>query len=212
MNNSESHEIAAPSRPYHQVARAAATAATRLRALDAFFGLLRNRLFEDITLDEVAALAGTTRQTVIRLFGGKDGLVEAVAERISSEVIRRREVPSNATLERRIAALVKDYEVVGDGVVFVLAQERRAAELSRMLEIGRAHHRGWVTATFADALAGLSPSRRAKLIDQLYAVTDVNTWKLLRRDFGHALEAVAQLITDMARKLLRNEPKKGDRG
>lgn len=45
---------------------------------------------DEITLDEVAASVGTTRQTVIRLFGGKDGLLEAVIG--LSELERERQI------------------------------------------------------------------------------------------------------------------------
>ncbi|MCW3475587.1 TetR/AcrR family transcriptional regulator [Limobrevibacterium gyesilva] len=197
---------AAPRR-YRQVARAAATADIRHRSIDVFFALLRDRMLDEITLDEVAVGAGTTRQTVIRHFGGKDGLLRALAERLTDEINARRAVPAGAQIDRRMAALVADYDLVGDIVVRMQAQEPGSGILKEMLDSGRASHRAWVADTFADGLAGWPEADRARLCDQLYAATDVQVWKLLRRDFGHSAAATAALMTDMARKLLACPPR-----
>src|SRR4051812_32208223 len=98
-------------RPYRQVARAAATGATRRRIIDAFHQALQVRWLEEITLDSVAAAAGTPRQTVIRLFGGKEGLLSAPAERTADEVERRRALPQHASVETAARVIAEDYEV-----------------------------------------------------------------------------------------------------
>ena len=56
-------------RPYRQTARAAAAESLRQRVVTAFNDLLLSRWIDEITLDEVAASAGTTRQTVARQSG-----------------------------------------------------------------------------------------------------------------------------------------------
>ena len=55
---------------------------------------------------------------------------------------------------------------------------------------------------FAPWLTILPSAEQARRLDQLYAATDVNTWKLFRRDFGHSAEATAALIADTALRLV----------
>lgn len=193
-------------RPYAQVARAAATADARARILDAFAAMLSDRDLAAITLDEVAEAAASTRQTVIRYFGGKDGLLLAIGEHFGRQIRARRDVPDDAGLNRQLTALVADYEVVGEVVVQLLAQEARLPGLRAMLDLGRAGHREWVDTVFAAPLAALPPDARARRADQLYAATDVNIWKLYRSGFGHSAEHTAALMAEHA-SLLTQTPK-----
>ena len=55
------------------------------------------RRMDEVTLDVAAAAAGTTRQTAIRMFGGKEDLLRAVARRMAQEIAVRRTVPAGAT-------------------------------------------------------------------------------------------------------------------
>ena len=64
-----------PHRRYVQAARAEAAADTARRILEAFLARLMTQWFDQITLDRVADDAGVTVQTVVRRFGGKDGVV-----------------------------------------------------------------------------------------------------------------------------------------
>jgi AcrR family transcriptional regulator len=194
--------MSAVTRPYRQVARAAATAEARHRIVRSFLGLLAEHAIEQVTLDEVAARAGSTRQTLIRYFGGKDGLMQALVEQIGLDVRARRNVPAGASVEQHMAALVRDYEEIGDVIVQLLAQEARLPSLRPFLDYGRTDHRGWIGSIFKPWLDGLAPELRGRRVDQLYAATDVNTWKLLRRDFGHSAETTASIIADMARRLV----------
>lgn len=206
-NYSVLHKMsAAAPRPYHQVARAAATLETQRRIVAAFREALLARWMDEITLDDVAAAAGTTRQTVIRMFGGKDGLLVAVAETMKDEIEARRAIPAGASPRAAAHALVRDYEVTGDIVIRILAQEERNPALTALLNIGRRWHRHWVEATFAPTLARLSGSERTRRATQLVAVTDVYVWKLLRRDFRHSAAEVEALIAGTLNKLLEENP------
>lgn len=187
------------SRPYRQVARAAATEETRRRIVNAFAEALAQRWLDEITLDELAAAAGTTRQTVIRLFGGKEGLLDAVVDWMrEGVVIRRAMVPGPAAIAvaRAVGA---DYEASGDMIIRLLAQEGRHPGLSALLDHGRRHHRAWITEIFAAPIAACPPAEREALIDRLIVATDVYSWKLLRRDIGRSRTeteaAIAGLIT-----------------
>ncbi len=200
MDNLQSQEITQESRPYRQVARAAATEALHNRIVDAFLAALRERWIADITLDEVARAAGTTRQTVIRFFGSKEGLIVPTAARFRASVISRRAFEGPATPRKVADAALADYEAIGDFVLRLLAQEERFPELRGWLQIGRGHHRGWIAQMFARELQAKGANSE-RLLNQLVVVYDIYTWKLLRRDFGLGAEDTALHMAEMAEKL-----------
>src|SRR5689334_18048726 len=103
-------------RPYRQSARAQAAQETAERIVDAFALRRRDSWFDEIRLEDVARDAGVTVQTVIRRFGGKEGLLDAAKMQIGQEIMRTRVVPrGDAAAVAR--ALVDDYEVSGDVVM-----------------------------------------------------------------------------------------------
>src|SRR4051812_37397130 len=122
MNNTESHQTAPARRRYQQVARADAAQGTQRRIVEAFTEALRTKWMDEITLDDVARAAGTTRQTVIRLFGGKEDLLRAVALELTAQVTGRRVVPEGADPGECVHALVQDYEASAEFVLRLLAQ------------------------------------------------------------------------------------------
>jgi AcrR family transcriptional regulator len=173
---------APPRRRYRMQARAEAAAATAERILDAAVAVFWERPVEDIPLEEVARRAGVSVQTVIRRFGGKDGLLAAAAERETERVRRQRDQAPVGDLPGAVRNLVDHYEELGVPVLRLLAQEDRSPALRALADRGRAYHAGWCERVFAPALTGLGGARRARRLAQLVAVTDVLTWKLLRRD------------------------------
>ncbi|MGD5395293.1 TetR family transcriptional regulator, partial [Xanthomonas citri pv. citri] len=113
LNNLLYCQMPPPKRAYRQTARAAAAEQLQQRVAMAFYKLLLSRWVDEITLDDVAASAGTTRQTVIRLFGGKEGLLEAVAAIIETQAEPRLLLPHGASIQEALRALIAHYEVVG---------------------------------------------------------------------------------------------------
>jgi AcrR family transcriptional regulator len=188
--------IAAPKRIYRQSARAQAAEATAARILDAFAAQLRERWFDEIRLEEVARAAGVTVQTIIRRFGGKEGLLDAMHQRLGAEIRRRREVaPGDAS--GAVASLIEDYEEVGDLVLRTLAQEDRYPAVRAMTDIGRAMHRTWITTAFAPWLEPMAPDARRRATDALVVAGDIYVWKLLRRDMGRPLTEYRALVEKM---------------
>ena len=169
-------------RPYRMSARAAAAAATGERILDAAVAVF----FEtaDLPLDDVAARAGVTVQTVIRRFGGREGLFAAALERESGRVRDQRDTAPVGDVAAAVRVLVDHYEDYGDRVLALLAVESRSPAAGQVVAQGRLLHRAWCERVFAPALAGLDGTDRARRLAQLVAVADVYTWKLLRRDAG----------------------------
>jgi len=184
-------------RIYRQTARAEAAKSREADILEAFQALLGTRWTSDFTLADVAREAGVTQQTVIRKFGGKEGLFRALAEKIGTEIEARRAVQPGMMSEA-IAVLVEDYEAVGDLVSRLLQQEAHDGALTPLLEFGRKAHREWIAHAFAPALQSRGEPARKLLLDALVAATDVYVWKLLRRDLGYQPAHVAAVIELLA--------------
>ena len=173
---------APPKRPYRMQARAEAAAATGERILDAAVAVFWQRPVDDIPLEEVARRARVSVQTVNRRFGGKQGLLAATAQREADRVRRQRDQAPVGDLPGTVRNLVDHYEELGVPVLRLLAQEDRSPALHALADQGRAYHAGWCERVFAPVLEGLRGTERARRLAQLVAVTDVLTWKLLRRD------------------------------
>lgn len=172
-----------PSRPYAQTVRAQSAEATGRRIVEAFVARLMKQWYDEITLDRVADEAGVTVQTVVRRFGGKEGLLASAVKIIGTQIDARR-AASGDDIDRHVDHLVEDYEQIGDSVLRLLASEPRHPTLTEFLDYGRQSHRAWVTTAFADALGGLKAAQRECAVDALVVVTDVYAWKILRRDRG----------------------------
>jgi AcrR family transcriptional regulator len=172
----------APVRAYRMTARAESAAATGERILDAAVAAFFERPGEGITLADVARRAGVSTQTVIRRYGGKEALMAAAGRRESERVRSERAGVPVGDVAAAVSNLLAHYERVGDMVLRMLAEEDRLPALREIADRGRAHHAQWCERVFAPALAGRRGAERARRLAQLVAVTDVLTWKLLRRD------------------------------
>jgi AcrR family transcriptional regulator len=173
---------APPKRPYRMQARAKAAAATGERILDAAIAVFWQQPVDDIPLEEVARRAGVSLQTVIRRFGGKHGLLAAAAQRETERIRWQRGQAPIGDLRGAVRNLLDHYEQLGEPVLRLLAQEDRSPALRALADRGRADHAAWCQRVFAPTLASLGGAQRARRLAQLIAVTDVLTWKLLRRD------------------------------
>ncbi len=189
-------------RPYRMTARAAAAAATGERILDAAVAVFYERA--DLPLGEVASRAGVTVQTVIRRFGGRDGLFAAALQRESGRVAAQREAQPG-DLAGVVRVLLEHYEEAGDRILTLLAVEDRNPVARQVTEPGRQNHRAWCEQVFEPALRGLGDAVRERRLAQLVALTDVQTWKLLRRDAGLPRGQVALALHELL------EPLMGDR-
>jgi AcrR family transcriptional regulator len=183
-------------RPYRQGARAEAAEATGSAIVDAFVGRLMRQWYDEITLDLIARDAGVTVQTVVRRFGGKEGLLGEAARALTVQIESRRAAPAG-NLERRVRHLIADYEQVGDAVIRLLALEPRHKALTVLLNHGRARHREWVAGLIAERLKRLGPAAREGMLDALVIVTDAYAWKLLRRDMGRSVPEAAAAMHRM---------------
>jgi AcrR family transcriptional regulator len=206
MKTNEEHP--ARKRSYHMGRRATATAETGQRIVRAAVALYMERWLEDLTLEEVAARAGVTVQTVLRRFGSKSRLIEAAGEMVYHEVVGQRSMAPVGDIAGAVANLMDHYEAVGEMSLRTLAQEDRHEVLRRLAALGRSVHRAWVETAFAPFLSGLSAAGRERLITKLVVATDVYVWKLLRRDRDLDREQVERLMVEIVSALIE----RGDEG
>lgn len=175
-------------------ARAEAAERTRRAIIEATAALFWERDPDEITLEEIAARAGVTLQTVLRRFGSKDALFAAAAEVKSAEVARSREPERPGDRAGALRALFASYERMTEVNWRLLRFERQNAVLHRILVNARAMHRDWIARTFAELLPR-SGVERGRRIDALFTVTDFYVWKLHRADLGRSRgETEAQIL------------------
>ncbi|MGC2372634.1 MAG: TetR/AcrR family transcriptional regulator [Solirubrobacteraceae bacterium] len=195
-------------RPYRQVARAKAQERTRETLLRAATEEVERDGWKQASLESVAERAGVTKQTALRHFGSKQGLLDAVIHRTSSVVVRERAEAPIGDIPGAVANLMRHYERYGeivtrllpyrDAVVRVFGQDKRDSLVRRAADSGHEVHEDWVLRTFEPQLASLDPPTRRRRLAQLVAVCDVYVWKILRRDLGldapHTEAALVELI------------------
>jgi len=182
-----------PVRPYRQTARAETAEATAREILEAFSECMRKQWFDEVTLDEVARRAGVNVRTVVRRYGGKEGLLKGFVENfVPSVAVNRETQPGD--VEAAVERLIEIYEAWGDSVIRNLAQEPRHRSLKPLLDLGRSHHRGITARAFAPWLEPLGQRDRRDTLDALVAATDVYVWKLARRDMGRSRAETGLLL------------------
>lgn len=182
-------------RAYRGTIQAEVAALTRQRIMEAVLHLYDSSWMDQITLQQIAERAGVTVQTVLRHFGSKEGIEEAISLAVSQEVVRERDEVGVGDVPGIIAYLVQHYEGIGDRMIRLLAQEDRYAPLKKFMEDGRIIHREWVGRVFAPYCS--TKRQRERLVPQLVAVCDVYVWKLLRRDMGLSVEDYSRTLKDM---------------
>lgn len=168
-------------RSYTMRARAAAVEETRRRVLQATLDLAADRPVAEIGLELVARQAGVSVQTVLRHFGSRAGLVQATTDYAGALISAERRAPGGDPQEA-VRVLVDHYEGRGDSTLLLLAQEGTDETVRTVVESGRGVHRAWVAESFGHVLDDLETDRREETLDLLAVVTDVYTWKQLRRD------------------------------
>ncbi len=197
FTNMKSEKSESPQkRPYRMRARAEAAAETGRRILEATIELLRERFFDQVSLEDIAERAGVTVRTVIRRFGSKERLIEAAAEEGERRVTHQRYQAPIGDIEGAVNNLMDHYEEWGDTALRLLAQEERVPAFRSITDAGRAFHYEWVERTFAPLLAKRTGMARRRQLAELIAICDVYFWKLLRRDVGLSREQTELAIRE----------------
>jgi AcrR family transcriptional regulator len=180
-------------RPYRMRARAQAAEATAQAIIAAARALFAERPYDQVSLPVIAERAAVTVQTVLRRFGSKEDLFAAAAHQRSAQIRADREAAPPGDLTH----LVAHYERWGDEQAYLLAQEARVATIRAITDAGRRYHRDWVASAYRPALAKLPPATRRRKLAQLTAVTDLATWRLLRRELGLSPDQTTAAIREL---------------
>jgi AcrR family transcriptional regulator len=181
--------------------RAAAAEVTRERILDTASDAFLASWYGDVTLRDVATAAEVALQTVVNHFGTKESLYAAAVERISDAIEARRFEFEPGDVAGAVSALIDDYDHTGDFTLRTLAEEGRLAVVRPALARGRRGHQDWVEHIFPAALEGRRGASRQRRLAQLVAVTDVYTWKLLRRDKGLSRDQTVLAVRELVEAL-----------
>lgn len=183
-------------RSYAMTARAAAASETRDRILDATIAIALETERLDFSLDQVAARADRTVQTILRRFGSRDGLVQQAVERGTARVAAERRPAEPGDIPGALSLLVEHYERWGAFMLRLLSQEGDA-DAGTITAGGQLLHRDWVTEVFTPG--------SDELTDLLVVATDLYTWKLLRLDRGLQPGEVLARITVLADAVLATQ-------
>ncbi len=186
-------------RPYTQVKRARAAERTRTALLDAAEHVFLAGDWEAASLDSIAARAGTTKQTLLRHFGSKAGLLEAGAQRGIETVAAQRLQAPRGDVDGAIDNLLDHYEDRGDEGL-KLAAIQGDGTMAEIVDRARRLHYDWVEHAFGAAIDRAEHPERTRAA--LIAICDVHTWHLLKRDLGLGRAELHRTLTLMIRRLL----------
>lgn len=154
------------------------------RILAAAYDRFVSAYYDEVTLDQIAADAGVTVQTVIRRFGSKEGIVRSLTELVAARVVAQRDEAPVGDLRGTVANLVEHYEREGDMALHLLRQEQRVPAFAEVTDQGKRLHADWCARVFAPWLSDLKGTDRRRRSAQVVATCDVYNWYLLRRQRG----------------------------
>ncbi len=192
-------------RSYRMQSRAEGVQRTRERILAAARDRFLALPYDDIRLADVAAEAGVTQQTLLNHFTSKEGLALALVDALEPEIAALRGPVPPGDADGFVRGLMRQYEVLGDANVRLAAVAERIPALAGGLDVARARHTAWLEEAFGGQLPDDARERRRALA-ALYAITDVGTWKLLRRDLGHSRAETTIVLQSLIRAALATTP------
>ena len=193
------------SRKYEMSARAVAAEHTADRVVDAMLARFTVLPYERIRIEDVAADAGVTGQTVLRRFSSKAGLLNATVERELGRIAAARRAAAGSTAARTVHDLVQHYEAYGALILKTYAEAPLVPGLPERAAQGRAFHVDWCREAFVldDALDAAERERRTA---QIVALCDATTWRILRFDGGLDPEATERAIAELLLPLVEAGP------
>jgi AcrR family transcriptional regulator len=189
-------------RPYKQVARAQAQQRTEDALLDAALDEFYEGSWQRTSLEALSAKAGVTKQTLLRRFGSKDGLLARALTRGAAQVLEQRWGAPRGDLEGTVDNLLDHYEVWGRRALRIGAWQDGPAVLAKLSRMAREVHYDWVDYAFGPWLEPLDGQIRGRRRAALIALCDVQTWWLLSHDLALARPEVRAILIDLIERLL----------
>jgi len=192
-----------PNRPYKQVARAQAQQRTREALMDAALGEFFEGSWEKASLETLASTAGVTKQTLLRHFGSKDGLLmQALAGR-GAELVNQRWSAPRGDVEGAVNNVLDHYEEWGERSLRIGAWlQSGPPALAQLSLAARQLHYNWVDYAFGPQLEHLEGQERVRCRAALIVLCDVQTWWLLSNGLGFERSAILATLTNAIERLL----------
>jgi AcrR family transcriptional regulator len=198
-------EAGAGTRPYRQVARARA----RQRTREALIAAAQSEFFagrwEEASLEAIAASARVTKQTLLRHFGSKDGLLERAVEQGFDEVRAQRFNAPSGDVAGAVENLLEHYERWGERAIRIAAVDGLGEVAAGLGRKARQLHYDWVEHAFGSSLERLSTKDRRRRRAALIALCDVQTWRLLSHDLELSRAEVRATLIDAIESLIPEE-------
>jgi AcrR family transcriptional regulator len=192
-------------RPYKQVARAQARERTR----DALLDSATDEFFEGnwlkASLDSLSARAGVTKQTLLRHFGSKDGLLMQAMMRGVTEVRDQRWSAPRGDIAGTVDNLLDHYGEWGEHSMRIGAWQRGPAMLALISRAARQFHYDWVEYAFGPWLESLDGQARVRRRASLIALCDLQTWWVLSHDLELPRSEVHAILVDLIERVVAGE-------
>jgi len=192
-------------RPYNQVARAAAQQRTRDALLDAAEAEFFGGGWEQASLEAMAATAGVTKQTLLRHFVSKDGLLEQAVLRGYTRVRDQRWAAPVDDVAGAVDNLLDHYEDMGERAMRMSSLDGRGDAIAEVGLRARKLHYDWVEHAFGRRLDGLGSEPRARCRAALIALCDVQSWWLLSHDLGLTRAEVRATLVQAIERLTEEQ-------
>jgi AcrR family transcriptional regulator len=200
--NEDNLEQPRKKRTYRGTVQAEIAALTEQRIIGAGIELFDEQWADEITLDQIAQRAGVTVQTLLRRFGSKEKLGNAISQEAFRRAMQQRIEPPAGDLTTIVNGLSAYYEAGGERMLRGLAQEARHPHLHAIIDVARASHQDWLARAFAPHFEHRDNEERKRLLAQLYTLTGVYTWYTLRRECGLSREETERTLYEMLHALL----------
>ncbi len=184
-------------RPYKQVARAEAQQRTREALCRAAVEEFYDGDWTKATLETLAARAGVTKQTLLRHFGSKDGLLTKALIGSFTELVDERWSAPQGNVEGAVDNLLDHYRDWGERAMRIGSWQSGPPELAMFSQGGRQFHYNWIDYAFAPQLKGLRAKDRARVRAGLIAICDVQTWWILSHDLAFERGEVRAILIRM---------------
>jgi AcrR family transcriptional regulator len=195
-------EMTKTPRKYNQVARARAQERTREALIDAAEREFFLGAWEQVSLEEIAVSAGVTKQTLLRHFGSKEGLLHQAILRSQNLVRDQRFAAPTGDVVGAVDNLLDHYEEWGERALRIGAVDGGGEAIDKLGRDARQLHYDWVDHAFGSSMARFRGSGRARRRAALIALCDAHTWWLFSHDLGLSrAEVRATLILAINRLL-----------
>jgi AcrR family transcriptional regulator len=185
-------------RQYKQVAREEAQQRTREALLEAAIDEFYADRWTKVSLTGLATRAGVTKQTLLRHFGSKEGLLIQALVRSAAQVLDERWNAPVGDVDGAIENLLEHYEAWGGRARRLGAWQDAPSVLAKLSRAGRQVHYQWIEFVFAPQLEALEEAGSSRLRAELIVICDVQTWWILAHDLELGGAEVKSILTGMA--------------